>query len=60
MTTLVPTELRRCGACHKDYVTALVAEEANGELTPWEEPCPYCRTAPAAAERREQRTAVAR
>jgi hypothetical protein len=47
MTTFVPTELRICGACGKDYVTALVTEEEGEELTRWEEPCPYCRVAPA-------------
>ncbi|MEA2298022.1 MAG: hypothetical protein QOF77_958 [Solirubrobacteraceae bacterium] len=49
MTAFVPTELRRCAACKKDYVTALVTEQQDGELTIWEEPCPYCRTEPAAA-----------
>jgi len=56
MTVFVPTELRKCEACKKDYVTALAAEEEGGVLTPWEEPCPYCRTAPHAVERRETRT----
>jgi hypothetical protein len=55
MTVFVPTELRKCGACKKDYVTALVAEQEDGVLAPWEEPCPYCRTMPAAVEARETR-----
>jgi hypothetical protein len=49
MTVFVPIELRRCGACRNDYVTALVAEQEDGVLAPWEEPCPYCRTAAVAA-----------
>ncbi len=48
MTGFVPTELRRCAECKKDYVTARVTEQHGEELTVWEEPCPYCRTAPAA------------
>jgi hypothetical protein len=49
MTTFIPTELRICGACGKDYVTAVVTEQEGEELTRWEEPCPYCRVAPAEA-----------
>jgi hypothetical protein len=53
MTGFVPTELRVCGACKKDYVTALVVADEDGEeLTSWEEPCPYCRVAPAASAAR--------
>jgi hypothetical protein len=59
MTVFVPTELRKCGACKKDYVTALVAEVEDGVLAPWEEPCPYCRTAPAASESRQTRVVSA-
>ncbi|MGI8800863.1 MAG: hypothetical protein ACR2KV_01640 [Solirubrobacteraceae bacterium] len=57
MTTFVPTELRRCEACKKDYVTALVTEQHGDELTRWEEPCPYCRTAPTTARREMGRVA---
>ncbi len=49
MTAFIPTELRICGSCGKDYVTALVTEEDGEELTRWEEPCPYCRVAPSEA-----------
>jgi hypothetical protein len=46
MSGFVPTELRKCGACNKDYVTAVLTEQEGDDLTVWEEPCPYCRTAP--------------
>ncbi len=60
MTTgLVPTELRRCAACSKDYVTALLTEQEGDELTVWEEPCPYCRVLPADVERRRSVGAAA-
>ncbi len=61
MTGFVPTELRVCSACKKDYVTAVVTEEDGGELTVWEEPCPYCRVAPTpAGDRRRNREVASR
>jgi hypothetical protein len=54
MTTFVPTELRKCGACKKDYVTALLTEQEGDDLTVWEEPCPYCRTVPTPTARHRE------
>jgi hypothetical protein len=59
MTGFVPTELRVCSACKKDYVTAVVTEEDGGEPTVWEEPCPYCRVAPTTSGDRRGPRAVA-
>jgi hypothetical protein len=54
MTEFVPTELRRCGECRKDYVTAILTEERGEGQTVWEEPCPYCRAAPTRVVRQRE------